>query len=75
MNITCNSHRNERLLPYNGANIEFLAKNMRLPMNRVFDVLNVVDVSADELITFLIKERIKNRSRSRLQYTHHLYRN
>lgn len=74
MDINCNSLGHKRLLPYNGANIEFLTKNMKLPANRVFDVLSVLGISSDDLISFLVNERIKNRSRSKSEYTHQLYR-
>lgn len=74
MTITCNSLNHKRLLPYNGSTIEFLSKNMKLPINSVFDVLSVVAVSSEELVSFLVNERIKNRYRSSIAYTQHLYR-
>lgn len=74
MNITCKPLNHKRLLPYDGANIEFLSKNMRIPTSSVFDVLSVVAVSSEELVSFLVQERIKNRLRSSIGYTHQLYR-
>jgi len=56
------------LLPYDGGRIEFLAKNMRMPINLVFAVLGKIELPCDDLVIFLINERVKNRKRSTVSY-------
>ncbi|MET1055502.1 MAG: hypothetical protein ABWY16_09355 [Pedobacter sp.] len=62
------------MLPYNGEKLEFIAKNMRIPFKRVFDVLSVIDLTADELVLYLVNERLKNRERHLENYTDKLFR-
>jgi hypothetical protein len=57
------SHKRNDKLPYDGEKIEFLAKNMKIPIKRVFDVLSVISVSSDDLALFLISKRHKDRQR------------
>lgn len=61
------------MLPFNGGKLEFIAKNMRIPLERVFDILSVIDLPADELVLYLVNERLKNRERRSEDYTNKLY--
>ena len=62
------------MLPYNGEKLEFIAKNMRIPFKRILDVLSVIDLSADDLVLYLVNERLKNRERHSENYTYKLFR-
>jgi hypothetical protein len=50
-------------LPYNGEQLEFLAKNMKITPQRVLDVLSVISVSSDDLVFFIVNKRLNNRER------------
>jgi hypothetical protein len=50
-------------LPYNGEQVEFLAKNMNITPERVLDVLSVISVSSDDLVFFIVNKRLNNRER------------
>ncbi|CAM4421482.1 hypothetical protein SAMN06265348_12417 [Pedobacter westerhofensis] len=63
MKIVYKSFEQKHLLPYDGSTIEFLAKNLRITPNQVFDVLGVISITSDEFIVYLINERVKNRLR------------
>lgn len=60
--------------PFNGGNTEFIAKNLRILINRVFVVLSVIELKSDDFISFLVIERIKNRQRHHNNYIEKLYR-
>jgi hypothetical protein len=74
MQLSDKSFKKYGMLPYNGEKLEFIAKNMRIPFIRVFDVLAVIDLSADDLVLFLVNERLKNRERHAENYTNKLFR-
>jgi hypothetical protein len=50
-------------LPYNGEQLEFLAKNLKITPQRVLDVLSVISVSSDDLVFFIVNKRLNNRER------------
>jgi len=66
--------KHHNMLPYNGTNLEFLSKNLKLPVHRVFEVLSVIDLSAEDFVSFLVNERLKNRERHITNYTVNLFR-
>jgi hypothetical protein len=74
MQLSDKSLKINSMLPYNGEKLEFIAKNMRIPFKRVFDVLAVIDLTADELVLYLVNERLKNRERHLENYTDKLFR-
>ena len=74
MQLSHTSFKKNSMLPYNGEKLEFIAKNMRIPFKRILDVLSVIDLSADDLVLYLVNERLKNRERHSENYTYKLYR-
>jgi len=74
MVISEDLHQNFNKLPYNGEKLEFIARNMKIPVKRVLDVLAMISVNSDDLVVFLVNERIKNRKRQSDNYSSNFYR-
>lgn len=74
MVISEDLHENFIKLPYNGEKLEFIARNMKIPVKRVLDVLAMISVNSDDLVVFLVNERLKNRKRQSDNYTSNFYR-
>jgi len=74
MQLSDNPLKIKNILPFNGEKLEFIAKNLKIPINRVFDILSLINISADEFVLFLVNERLKNRERHSKNYTNKLYR-
>jgi hypothetical protein len=74
MTIDNDSPKSYGMLPYNGEKLEFIAKNLRVPLNSVFDILSVINISADDFVLFIINKRLTNRERYSENYTSKWYR-
>lgn len=61
MKLNFASLNHNGILPYNGGNMEFLAKNMNTTINGLLIALSITKITADELIPILINHRLKIR--------------
>lgn len=74
MKLAIPPYINHNKLPYNGNQIEFLSKNLRITTKGVFDILSLISLTSEELVLFIVNERLKNRKRHTAEYTTKLFR-
>lgn len=74
MKLSLKPFVNHNKLPYNGNHIEFLSKNLRITTKGVFDILSLISLTSEELVLFIVNERLKNRKRHTSEYTTKLFR-
>jgi hypothetical protein len=59
--ISSVSFKNHSMLPFCGEQLEFLAKNLKIPSRRVLDILSVISVNSDRLVHFIVDKRLTRR--------------